>query len=90
MGIKFKAAGIIPLKAGIKYFLSDGFYGAAQIGVGFFTSYSNESAFAYTPMLGYEFSTKSGKVIDAGFKYDGYSKNGGSLGAIGFRLAFRF
>jgi len=88
-GIKFKAAGIIPLKAGVKYFLSEGFYGAAQLGAGFFNN-GGGTAFAYTPMLGYEFNTKSGKAVDASFKYDGYSKNGGTLGSIGFRLAYRF
>jgi hypothetical protein len=88
-GIKYKAQGIIPLKAGIKYFLSQGFYGAAQLGVGIFNNGSG-TALAYTPMLGYEFDTKSGKAVDASFKYDGYSKNGSGLGSIGARLAYRF
>jgi len=88
-GLKYKAAGIIPLKAGIKYYLSGGFYGAAQLGVGFFNN-GGGTAFAYTPMLGYEFSTKSGKAVDAAFKYDGYSKNGTGLGSIGLRVAYRF
>jgi hypothetical protein len=88
-GLKFKAAGILPLKAGVKYFLSEGFYGAAQLGAGFFNN-GGGTAFAYTPMLGYEFSTKSGKAVDASFKYDGYSINSNTLGSIGFRLAYRF
>lgn len=67
-GIKYKSAGILPLKAGIKYFLSGGFYGAAQLGVGFFSN-GGGTALAYTPMLGYEFNTKSDKAIDAGLKY---------------------
>lgn len=91
-GIKNKTAGIIPLKIGVKYFLSQGFYGAAQLGVGFFSGYSfyKGTGLAYTPTLGYEFDTKSGKAVDASFKYDGYSRNGTGLGAIGFRLAYRF
>ncbi|MGG9961014.1 hypothetical protein [Ferruginibacter sp. SUN106] len=88
-GIKFKAAGIIPLKAGIKYFLSQGFYGAAQLGAGFFNN-GGGTALAYTPMLGYEFDTKSGKAVDASLKYDGYSINGSGLGSVGVRLAYRF
>ena len=88
-GIKYKAAGILPLKAGVKYFLSEGFYGAAQLGAGFFNN-GGGTAFAYTPMLGYEFNTKSGKAVDASFKYDGYSINKATLGSIGFRLAYRF
>ncbi len=88
-GVKFKAAGIIPLKGGIKYFFTDAFYAASQIGVGFFSN-NLGSAFAYTPMLGYEFAIKSEKAMDVSLKYDGYSKNGSSLGSIGLRLAFRF
>jgi len=88
-GIKATAQTIIPVKVGVKYFLSEGFYGAAQLGVGVFSNYYTGAALAYTPMLGYEFNTKSGKAVDAAFKYDGYSKNGG-FGSIGFRLAYRF
>lgn len=88
-GIKFKAQGIIPLKAGVKYFLSEGFYGAAQLGAGFWNN-SVGTAFAYTPMLGYEFNTKSGKAVDASVKYDGYSINSSSVGSVGVRLAYRF
>ena len=88
-GVKYKAAGIIPLKAGVKFFLTKGFYGAAQLGAGFFNN-GGGTAFAYTPMVGYEFDTKSGKAVDASFKYDGYSKNGTGLGSVGLRLAYRF
>jgi len=88
-GIKFKAAGIIPLKIGIKYFLSEGFYGAAQLGAGIFSN-GGGTAFAYTPMIGYEFNTKSGQAVDAGLKYDGYSKNSSNLGSVGIRLAYKF
>ncbi len=88
-GIKYKAAGILPLKGGVKYFLSEGFYGAAQLGVGIFNN-SRGTAFAYTPMLGYEFNTKTGKAVDASLKYDGYSLKNAAFGSIGFRLAYRF
>jgi hypothetical protein len=89
-GIKYKAAGIIPIKAGVKYFLSEGFYAGAQFGAGFFTNSGGGTAFAYTGMLGYEFNTKSDKAVDVSLKYDGYSKNGGRLGSAGIRLAYRF
>lgn len=89
---KNKAQIIIPLRAGLKYFLSEGFYGAAQLGAGFFNNYEfrKGTALAYTPMIGYEFNTKSGKAVDASFKYDGYAINGLGSGSIGFRLAYRF
>lgn len=88
---KQKSLTIIPVRVGAKYFLSGGVYGAAQIGVAFLSNNAlyNGTAFAYSPQLGYEFKTKSGKAVDATFKYDGYSKNG-TLGALGFRLAYIF
>jgi len=88
-GIKYKAAGIVPLKLGVKYFLSQGFYGAAQLGAGFFSN-GGGAAFAYTPMIGYEFNTNSGQAVDAGLKYDGYSKNNSNLGSVGLRVAYKF
>lgn len=80
---------IIPLRVGAKYFLSGGIYVAAQMGVGFLNNYYTGTSFSYSPQIGYEFKTKSDKALDATFKYEGYSKDG-TLGAIGFRLAYIF
>lgn len=88
-GIKYKATSVLPVRAGIKYYLSGGFYGAAQLGAGFFNR-GGGTALAYTPMLGYEFTTKSDKAVDVALKYDGYSANGTGLGAVNVRLAYRF
>ncbi len=89
-GTKNKAQIIIPLKVGIKYFLSGGFYGLAQLGAGFLSNFRTGTAFAYSPVIGYEFNTNSGKAIDASLKYDGYSKNNANLGSVGVRLAYKF
>ena len=100
----FKAATIIPIRIGAKYFLSGGVYGALQLGVGFLSNTNpssnillpntnnSGSAFAYSPQLGYEFKTKKERAIDASFKYDGYSGNSniGTVGAISFRVAYIF
>jgi len=85
---------IIPIKVGIKYFLVGGVYAAAQLGVGIFGNNTNFNGthFAYTPQFGYEFKTKSGKAVDASFKYDGYSAGSsiGTLESVGFRVAYIF
>ena len=88
-GTKTTSQIIIPLRIGAKYFLSGGVYGAAQIGVGFLNNFYSGTSFAYSSQVGYEFNTKSGKALDVTFKYDGYSKNG-TIGAIGFRVAYIF
>ena len=90
VGNKYKGQTIIPVRVGVKYFLSGGIYGGLQAGLGFFSGFGTGSAFAYSPQIGYEFKTNSGKAVDATFKYDAYSKSGGSLGALGFRLAYIF
>jgi len=81
---------IIPVRVGGKYFVVGGVYTAFQMGVAFISNNTdyNGTAFAYSPQLGYEFRTKTGRAVDATFKYDGYSKNG--IGALGFRLAYVF
>ncbi len=85
-GTKFTGQTIIPLRVGLKNFFTPGLYGAAQIGLGFFSNFASGTAFAYSPQLGYEFDAKSGKSFDISLKYDGYAKSG-SLGAFGIRVA---
>ncbi len=84
-GIKIPAAGFIPVKAGIKYFLADAFYGEAQVGAAFGTKSGSGTAFAYSPGVGYKFSD----VIDLGVRYEAWSNNG-TVGQIGARLGFTF
>jgi hypothetical protein len=84
---------IIPLRFGAKYYLVGRVYAGAQLGVAFRSNYEPYSgtAFAYTPIIiGYEFTTKSEKALDASFKYDASSGPGGTIGAIGLRLAYVF
>ena len=84
-GFKFPAAGFIPVKAGIKYFLADAFYGEAQLGAAFSTQKNGGTAFAYSPGIGYKFSD----VLDLGVRYEAWSNNG-TVGQIGARLGFTF
>ncbi len=90
-GYKNSGLTIIPIRVGGKYFFTEGVYGAAQIGVGIINK-GLGTAFAYTPAIGYEFRTKSGKAVDVSFKYDGYSakQEVGTLSAFGFRVAYIF
>jgi len=85
-GLKFKGATIIPLRVGIKYFLTGSVYTNLQAGIGFIGGYGTGTSFSYSPQIGYEFQTNSGKSIDLTFKFDGYTK--GSLSSFGLRLAY--
>lgn len=87
---KYKSSLILPLRVGGRYYIGDGFHVGAQIGVGFISGASSSTGFAYSPQVGYNFRTSKGKAIDATFKYDGYAVSGGSLSALGVRLAYIF
>jgi hypothetical protein len=82
---KVAAAGFVPVKAGIKYFLAESFYGEAQVGAAFSTKSGGGTAFAYSPGIGYKFSD----VVDLGVRYEAWSKNG-TTSQIAARLGFSF
>lgn len=90
-GYKNTSLTIIPIRVGGKYFFTQGVYGAAQLGLGIINR-GFGTAFAYSPQLGYEFKTNSGKAIDLSLKYDGYSGKAevGTLSAVGVRVAYIF
>jgi hypothetical protein len=80
--------GMIPVKAGLKYFFNDtgaGAYGLAEAGAGFSTASGGSTSFVYSPAIGYAWSNG----LDLGAKYEGYSNNG-NFGWAGIRLAYGF
>lgn len=80
--------GLIPVKAGLKYFFNDtgaGAYGLAEAGAAFSTTSGGGTSFAYSPAIGYSWSNG----LDLAAKYEGYSNNG-SIGYAGIRLAYGF
>lgn len=80
--------GVIPVKAGAKYFFNDsgsGAYGLAELGAGFGTKSGSGTSFVYSPAIGYAWANG----LDLAAKYEGYSNNG-SIGFAGIRLAYGF
>ncbi|HTH83117.1 MAG TPA: outer membrane beta-barrel protein [Mucilaginibacter sp.] len=86
-GISFKStsAGFVPVKAGLKCYITDAFYGEGQLGAVFSTQSGGGTAFVYAPGIGYKFSPN----VDLGVRYEGWSKDG-TIGQIAFRLAYNF
>ena len=84
---KYPATTIIPIRAGIRYYLGQAFYAASELGLGIITGSNNSTtAFGYSLGLGTKVKTGS-KNLDLGVKYDAYSKSG-TLGAMVFKAAF--
>jgi hypothetical protein len=77
--------GFIPVKAGLKYYFNQGFFGEGQVGAVFATESGGGTAFVYAPGIGYTF--KGG--FEAGFRYEGWAKNG-TVSQLALRLAYRF
>lgn len=81
-GLKYQAFNTVPVKVGYRIASEGGFYFEPQVGV---TFNDGESVFTYAPNLG---------IITAGLdisaRYETMTRNGYSLGFIGFRLAYSF
>ena len=87
--VKVNAAAI-PVKAGIRYFFAENFYGGAELGAAFYTGDNSGTAFAYSPGIGVEFPVADKAAIDLGVRYEGWSKNSHTNSFIGIRAAFNF
>jgi hypothetical protein len=77
---------ILRLRGGIKYFLTEGFFVAGNIGaasVG--QSGTSKIGFSYAPQIGYELW-----AVDIFAKYDVVSTNGSNIGALGICIGYRF
>jgi hypothetical protein len=78
------SVGFVPLKAGIKGYVSDGVFLEGQLGVVFSTENNGGHAFVYSPGLGYTFSGG----FEAGVRYEGWANNG-TVSQVALRLAYR-
>ncbi|SMO51950.1 hypothetical protein [Solitalea koreensis] len=84
------AFGVIPVKAGAKYYFSSNFYGSGELGAGFGTGDNSSTSFIYSPGIGYAFPVADEKFVDLGLRYEGQSVNGETNSFIGLRLGFAF
>lgn len=82
--------GYIPVKAGGKFFFGENFYGEAELGARFGTNNSTGTAFIYAPGLGFSFPVSDKHDIDFGARYEGWSQDGGNIGQVAFRFAYKF
>ncbi|QKJ31651.1 hypothetical protein HQ865_18395 [Mucilaginibacter mali] len=81
--------GFIPVQIGIKYFLSQQFYAAAQTGAVLGSKSGTGTAFIYSPGLGCVIPVQNGNAFDIGVRYEGWAQSN-SLNFIGVHAAFKF
>lgn len=77
---------IVPVKAGVKYFVLPNIYLAGEAGVGFEVEDGGGPAdLLLSPGVGY-----SSKNWDIGLRYENFHNNTGAIGVFGVRLAYGF
>jgi opacity protein-like surface antigen len=84
--------GFIPIKVGLRYYLSEYIYGSAEGGVSISSANGSGSgtSFAYSPTLGVEFPVSAKGTIDAGIRYEGWTRSNGTRSFIGLRAGYNF
>ncbi len=79
---------LIPLKAGLKFFIGSksNYYFHPEVGAAFQPVENGRTAFAWAPALGYA----SAKNFDIALRYEGFEYDGLSRGMVALRLAYGF
>lgn len=86
-----------PIKAGLKYQLSETFYAEAQLGTALPLNNGQQTFFAWSPGLGNLFKLRGKNMLDLGIRYEGWTgknqnlaflNNSNTKGFIGVRFAY--
>ncbi|MDB4918679.1 outer membrane beta-barrel protein [Mucilaginibacter sp.] len=98
----FDAANIqlLPVKAGLKYFVVPNFYVQGEAGAAFALNKSDvgfdkSAAFVYAPQVGYQFPLGGKSYLDAGVRYEASTKfnsniDNSKVNFFGLRVAYAF
>jgi len=91
---------LLPVKAGLKFFLVNDLYIQGEAGAGFALNktnvgFNNAAAFIYAPQIGYQFQLGGQNYIDAGVRYEGSTKfnsniDDSKVNFVALRLAYGF
>jgi hypothetical protein len=91
---------LLPVKAGLKFFLIPNFYVQGEAGAAFLLNKSDlaadkSAAFVYAPQIGYQFPLGGKSYLDAGVRYEATTKfydnsDNGKVNFFGLRVAYAF
>ncbi len=85
--VKNKAYTAIPIRIGGNVYAGSNLHFGAQLGVGLNNIGGiSETAFSYSPQIGYNFKNRNDKPLDLTVKYDGYAGHR-NFSALGLRLS---
>jgi len=90
----------IPLKAGLKYLLSESFYAEGQLGAGLPVNDGLKTVFIWSPGIGNQFRLLGKDKLDLGIRYEAWTgknetgiigiNNSNTKGFVGIRFAYVF
>ncbi|RLJ79960.1 hypothetical protein [Pedobacter alluvionis] len=88
----------IPVKAGLKYQLSESFYAEGQLGAALPLNKDQRTLFAWSPGIGNQFKLSGGNKLDLGIRYEAWTgrnniaglNKSDSKGFVGIRFAYLF
>lgn len=80
----------IPIKVGVRYFITKNVYGTAEAGSSIATANGSGVSFIYAPGLGFEIPVSNTGSLDIGARYEGWVKNTGTLSFVGLRVGYNF
>ncbi|TDQ08557.1 hypothetical protein [Pedobacter metabolipauper] len=88
--IKYRQ-GFVPIKAGLRLYVTGKFFAAGELGASISTANGNGkgTGFAYAPNLGFEFPVSNSGSIDLSARYENWSGNN-NMSFIGLRAGFNF
>jgi hypothetical protein len=91
---------LLPVKAGLKYFVVPNFYVQGEAGAAFALNKSDvgfdkSAAFIYAPQIGYQFALGGKRFIDAGVRYEASTKfnsnvDDSKVNFFGLHVAYAF
>ena len=82
---KYDSFGIIPIKAGIKGFVSQNIYLGAEVGAGIETKGDKNTKLIASPGIGW-----ANQTWDIGARYENFGGQGQNYGTLGLRIAYGF
>ncbi|WP_207531951.1 outer membrane beta-barrel protein [Desertivirga arenae] len=86
----FDSYGVIPVKAGAKYYFGKNFYGQGELGAAFGTNDGAKTGFIWAPGVGISYPVSDKTDFDAGVRYESFSVEEFNMGQIAFRVALKF
>lgn len=80
----------IPMKAGAKYYFSRIIYAQAEIGTSVGVQQGAGTAFVFAPGAGVSYPVTERSSVNAGLRYESWSRDGGNIEQFAIKVGYQF